>query len=186
MADGILKVGTITTSSGSGTITLGQSGETVTVPSGATITNSGTATGFGGGITEADMFRLTATITANVDPISSNLERCDDATFAKIGTGVTNSSGVFSFGATGLYKITNFMSGQPTTNDNVTESLYGTSDNGSSLRSIISAILLEQILMQYFQLQIVAFFNCTNVSTHKVKFAAESITNGSEISGKHY
>ena len=46
MADGILKVGTITTSSGSGTITLGQSGETVTIPSGATITNSGTATGF--------------------------------------------------------------------------------------------------------------------------------------------
>ena len=48
MADGTLKVGTITTSSGSGTITLGQSGETITVPSGATITNSGTATGFGG------------------------------------------------------------------------------------------------------------------------------------------
>ena len=40
MADGTLKVGTITTSSGSGTITLGQSGETVNV--------SGTAgTGFG-------------------------------------------------------------------------------------------------------------------------------------------
>ena len=38
MADGTLKVGTITTSSGSGTITLGQSGETVTVPSGATTT----------------------------------------------------------------------------------------------------------------------------------------------------
>ena len=40
MADGILKVGTLTTSSGSGTITLGQSGETINV--------SGTAgTGFG-------------------------------------------------------------------------------------------------------------------------------------------
>ena len=48
MADGTLKVGTITTSSGSGTITLGQSGETITIPTGATITNSGTATGFGG------------------------------------------------------------------------------------------------------------------------------------------
>ena len=34
MADGTLKVGTITTSSGSGTITLGQSGETVSVPKG--------------------------------------------------------------------------------------------------------------------------------------------------------
>jgi len=48
MADGTLKVGTITTSSGSGTITLGQSGETISIPSGATIANSGTATGFGG------------------------------------------------------------------------------------------------------------------------------------------
>jgi len=38
MADGTLKVGTITTSSGSGTITLGQSGETVTVPTGASLT----------------------------------------------------------------------------------------------------------------------------------------------------
>ena len=40
MADGTLKVGTITTSSGSGTITLGQSGETVTIPSGVTLLSS--------------------------------------------------------------------------------------------------------------------------------------------------
>ena len=46
MADGILKVGTITTSSGSGTITLGQSGETVSVPSGATFSaTAGTMSG---------------------------------------------------------------------------------------------------------------------------------------------
>ena len=36
MADGTLKVGTITTSSGSGTITLGQSGETISIGSGVT------------------------------------------------------------------------------------------------------------------------------------------------------
>jgi len=40
MADGILKVGTITTSSGSGTITLGQSGETISVPSGVTVSGA--------------------------------------------------------------------------------------------------------------------------------------------------
>ena len=46
MADGTLKVGTITTSSGSGTITLGQSGETISVPSGATFSaTSGTMSG---------------------------------------------------------------------------------------------------------------------------------------------
>ena len=38
MADGTLKVGTITTSSGSGTITIGQSGETVAIASGVTQT----------------------------------------------------------------------------------------------------------------------------------------------------
>ena len=41
MADGTLKVGTITTSSGSGTITLGQSGETISVPSGVTMSGMG-------------------------------------------------------------------------------------------------------------------------------------------------
>ena len=40
MADGTLKVGTITTSSGSGTITLGQSGETINIPSGATVSGA--------------------------------------------------------------------------------------------------------------------------------------------------
>ena len=39
MADGTLKVGTITTSTGSGTITIGQSGETVTLPSNLTEVN---------------------------------------------------------------------------------------------------------------------------------------------------
>ena len=54
MADGTLKVGTITTSSGSGTITLGQSGETVNVSGTAgrlagTIDSSGTMTLTAGG-----------------------------------------------------------------------------------------------------------------------------------------
>jgi hypothetical protein len=44
MADGILKVGNIQTSSGSGTITIGQSGETVNFPSGVTISGSATNT----------------------------------------------------------------------------------------------------------------------------------------------
>ena len=40
MADGTLKVGTITTSSGSGTITLGQSGETIDMLHGTVTLNS--------------------------------------------------------------------------------------------------------------------------------------------------
>tara|TARA_Y100001937_G_scaffold37601_1_gene53650 strand:- start:143 stop:712 length:570 start_codon:yes stop_codon:yes gene_type:complete len=41
MANGTLKVSNIQTSSGSGTITIGQSGETITIPSGVTQTNIG-------------------------------------------------------------------------------------------------------------------------------------------------
>jgi len=45
MANGTLKVSNIQTSSGSGTITIGQSGETISVPSGATLDmSSGTMT----------------------------------------------------------------------------------------------------------------------------------------------
>ncbi len=61
MADGTLKVGTITTSSGSGTITLGQSGETVALGSGAT------QSGFGGINTPAFEAYLSANQTISHD-----------------------------------------------------------------------------------------------------------------------
>ena len=76
MADGTLKVGTITTSSGSGTITIGQSGETVNV--------SGTAgTGFGKvlqivqGSTSTETRSssnslIDTTLTASITPSSSS------------------------------------------------------------------------------------------------------------------
>ena len=45
-----LKVDTILKKAGTGTITIGQSGDTISIPSGATLANSGTATGFDGGL----------------------------------------------------------------------------------------------------------------------------------------
>ena len=45
-----IKVNEIIKQSGS-SITIGESGDTVNIPSGCTIANSGTATGFGGGVT---------------------------------------------------------------------------------------------------------------------------------------
>ena len=44
---GTIKTTNIETITGSGTLTLGQSGETITIPSGVTLTNNGTASGFG-------------------------------------------------------------------------------------------------------------------------------------------
>jgi len=73
MADGILKVGTIQTSSGTGTITLGQSGETVNIPAGTTV--SGAAAN-----TPAFMAYLSGnqTVTDNTfTKIAFNVERLD-------------------------------------------------------------------------------------------------------------
>ena len=66
MANGTLKVSNIETSSGSGTITIGQSGETVSVPSGATINlSNATQTGVGGNLKPAFSAILSANQTAS-------------------------------------------------------------------------------------------------------------------------
>jgi hypothetical protein len=57
-----------------------------------------------GGITEADQWRLTVSRTGN-SVITSNLERTDNASYGKIGTGMSESSGIFTFPSTGVWQI---------------------------------------------------------------------------------
>lgn len=57
------------------------------------------------GITEADQWRLTANITNTTADITSNLERNDTTGFGYIGTGMTESSGIFTFPSTGIYYV---------------------------------------------------------------------------------
>ena len=56
------------------------------------------------GISGADMWRMISNNSSAQDPIT-NLERVDDATFAKIGTGMSESSGIFTFPETGLWWV---------------------------------------------------------------------------------
>jgi hypothetical protein len=61
----------------------------------------------GGGITMADQWRLTAdtSITTSDQTISSNLERVDSTGFNYIGSGMSQSSGIFTFPSTGIYYV---------------------------------------------------------------------------------
>jgi hypothetical protein len=60
-----IKVNKISPTSGGGTVTLATSGDTIQVPSGVTIANSGTATGFGGGkIGQVQYTQITDTETS--------------------------------------------------------------------------------------------------------------------------
>tara|TARA_R100000664_G_C2702316_1_gene102197 strand:+ start:61 stop:711 length:651 start_codon:yes stop_codon:yes gene_type:complete len=58
------------------------------------------------GITEYDNWRVTSSFTGALNPITSNLERNDNTGFEKIGTGMSHSSGVFTFPSTGKWLLT--------------------------------------------------------------------------------
>ena len=73
MADGTLKVGTITTSSGSGTITIGQSGETISIPSGATFNTTGATVSGAGANTPSFLVSNTGNNTGKTDNAYSKM-----------------------------------------------------------------------------------------------------------------
>ena len=58
------------------------------------------------GITQADLWRLTANITGTDATISSNLERVDEQTNVYIGGGMSVSSGIWTFPTTGIWRVT--------------------------------------------------------------------------------
>jgi len=57
-----------------------------------------------GGLEEVDQWRLTSNVTSNTD-LTSNLERGDSNGQTYIGTGMSQSSGIFTFPSTGKYMI---------------------------------------------------------------------------------
>ena len=70
-----------------------------------TVWQSEAAAGGSSGITEADTWRITTSFTGAVNPITANWEHPDTDGLGYLGTGVTNSSGTFSFPSTGFWLI---------------------------------------------------------------------------------
>jgi len=91
----ILKVDQLQDSGGNEIITSNGSG-TITVNSQP----------FKNGITMADGWRLSANTNQGTNGVvSTNWERMDTREFSQIGTGLTESSGVFTFPTTGIYWV---------------------------------------------------------------------------------
>ncbi len=147
-------------------------------------TNGGTgATSFTAGITEADIFRVTADFSGDANPISSNLERSDDASFGKIGTGVTNSSGTFSFATTGIYLV-RFVAFLYTDNsaDYVSININATTNNSSY--DLVSAGIAQMHPADAFsQGQASAMIDVTDTSNVKVRFQVEHADTSNVIRG---
>ncbi len=184
----ILKVDEIQDTSGnniinesSDTITIGAAGDTTNIV--GTLQNNGAA--LAGGITEADMWRLTTNITANESPISNNLERVDNASFAKIGTGMSVSSGVWTFPSTGLYQVGFTAAISCTTGDTVAVSLDVSQNNGSAWDNVVygtnggSGVTGDDGSI----INLSSLVNVTDTSNVKARFNAASISSGSRVTG---
>ena len=176
----ILKVDELQDTSGnliikedSNTITLGASGDTITIPSGATLDGSNaTLSGFAStnGITMADQWRLSSASTlSNGQFVTANWEQVDTDGYGTIGSSMTESSGVFTFPSTGIYLIIGKMvSYFDTARLYVGHGIYTTTDNSSysqaadAYNDMYGAYAWSSTTTHFI-------FDVTNTSTHKIK-----------------
>mgnify|MGYP003127901969 FL=1 len=120
-------------------LTIGASGDTITIPSGATITNSGTASGFGG-ITMADQWRLSTSRTGVTNSfLTANLEQIDSSGQGTLGSAMTESSGVFTFPSTGIYLVIFNLVVYASSNDGFVDAEIHVTTNNSAYAEVAKA-----------------------------------------------
>ena len=137
---------------------------------------TGTVTGTPLGLKEADEWRLTTSfLVASGTDIASNLERNDTASFAQVGTGMSESSGVFTFPSTGIYQIScrgNWLWTQTGVNPHNGLLIRYTTDNSSYSNLAYSYVYIgsssgdDWFAFTYST----GLFRVANTTTHKVKF----------------
>mgnify|MGYP000099993755 CR=1 FL=1 len=124
---------------------------------------------FKNGITEIDTWRVTADFSGT-GYVTANWERDDTYGNALIGTGMSESSGVFTFPSTGVYQI-NF--GSRFTRDTATPYAVGeiqVTTNNSSYNTAANSLGNVPVANYYDGFYIPYIFDVTSTSTHKVKF----------------
>jgi len=139
------------------------------------------------GITEADIWNVTADYTGDANPIASNLARYTADGAGYIGTGMTQSSGVFTFPSTGIWKI-DFIHQHYAEESYDISRVYSviqiTTNNSSYGDAAIAngSITDGAQVGDHYTNNIVNFiFDVTDTSTHKVRFRTGSSNTGRNI-----
>ena len=129
------------------------------------------------GITQADEWRLTSDLdTANANTISSNWAR-NSTNFSVVGSGMSESSGIFTFPETGIYKI-EFNTKATTSNQQVRYVVAEIITSSNNFTSEGSAGFGSQSISNDATVDVTVNVSClfdvTNTSTHKCKFTVYS------------
>ena len=153
-----------------------RTGNDISIASGKTLKDaSGNAFITSGGINGFQQFRLTADLSGNATYVTSNWEEID-TDYEAIGSYISESSGVFSFSATGKYLISgqaelyapaggyaNFLIDFTRDNSSYTTRARGSTSGGGN---------------RHIGCTVGAMFDVTDTSTHKCKFNIQSGENG--------
>jgi hypothetical protein len=134
---------------------------------------------------EVDMFRLTSDSTGS-GVVNANLERCDDASFSKIGTGMSQSSGVFTFPRTGVYEVKTQAMMTVGDADGTAIVITGvTTNNGTSFDTVTQAVGGDDQGTNAVEITAYAqcFVNVTDVSNVKVRFSKSSFGSSTSLEG---
>jgi hypothetical protein len=144
---------------------------------------TGTVTG-ASPITEADFFHTTSGQSISADTstlVSGNWSRTTTTGFSKIGTGMSESSGIFTFPSTGIYLITfhtfwNGFGSNGASDANYCQSIIKATTDNSSYSNISADISPASSninpKVRYVGTNSQAMFDVTSTSTHKISFYA--------------
>jgi hypothetical protein len=140
---------------------------------------------FKNGITMADQFRLSADQSAATNAIiTANLERVDTDGFGQLGTGMTVSSGVFSFPSTGIYLIMATAHILASASDgSANMSVETTVDNSTFTDALILSAGIAVSGGAYHSAAGSFIFDVTDTSTHKFHLKTHSMGSGSYLTG---
>jgi len=142
----------------------------------------------GGGIEGAHQWRLSADQNDldNGDHITTNWEQADTYGYGGIGTAMSQSSGIFTFPATGIWLITHNVTFNDATEQNHMACIITATTDNSSYNSVaISKTSLKLINSSTTNAAASAqhIFDVTNTTTHKIRFATGAENNGYNVNG---
>ena len=161
-----------------------------TTATGVNVTGAITVNGaaLSSGITEADQWRMTTSFNSPNDGVSyitQNWERPDTYGGGYLGTGMSESAGVWTFPSTGIWLVTfNVRASSPADARYISARINTTLDNSSySIAAIGYGSINPESSYWYTNIRTTFMFDVTNVSTRKVKFSAGGIVNDVGITG---
>jgi len=136
-----------------------------------------------GGLTVADQYDITSNITST-QTVITNWARPTGTLQSNLGSGVTETSGIFSFPSTGYYLVNFYLTANVTTGSPAyfVLGMYTTNDDFSSEDQVFN-ISVKAPSNQAHMAQKSVILDITNISNDKVKLTMPTVSGTISVAG---